>query len=259
MYAPMQESMFSVLDSTNSIRIKEKVSVIEAASAIIGQEIEMANRYSVHDRSTGAQLFYAVEQTGCLARQLKQLCSDCAPWSVDILAGGPGGMAPAVKMERPFSCTCCCFNRPTVQILNANSAETMGYVTDPCTFCNYNFYVRDAGGRNIIAAEGGCCQWGICCPCPCGPCSEVNFDLTDPQSGTNIGRLQKKVPGILKFFLAPDVDNYTVEFTNPQGWSAQKKMLAIALSIFMDFRLFSENPNDDEGGLIGAMSGDGYQ
>merc|ERR1712048_933993 len=71
-------------------------------------------------------------------------------------------------------------------------------------------------------AKGGCCQLGLICPCPCGPCKEVTFDVTDYHSGNGIGRLTKIVPDCLKFLVADDVSNYKVEFgavQNPQ-WKA---------------------------------------
>eukprot|EP00428_Durinskia_dybowskii_P030516 CAMPEP_0170243710 /NCGR_PEP_ID=MMETSP0116_2-20130129/21631_1 /TAXON_ID=400756 /ORGANISM="Durinskia baltica, Strain CSIRO CS-38" /LENGTH=246 /DNA_ID=CAMNT_0010494565 /DNA_START=85 /DNA_END=825 /DNA_ORIENTATION=- len=245
MDAPTQQNMaFSILDGVSCIKIKEKVNMIEAASAILGQEIEMANKYKVVDKESGQQLFYAVEQTDCCMRQMKQCFGDCAPWKLDILAGGDS-MAPAVRMERAFTCTCCCFNRPVVQILEATSGATMASIIDPWTCCDYTFTVRDASGADIVMANGGCCQWGLCCPLPCGPCSKVTFDLRDAD-GSSIGELKKKVPGILKYFLAPDVDNYTVEFAKQENWSSEKKMMMIALSIFMDFRLFNDNKNDDK-------------
>lgn len=249
---------FQALESCTCVQLKEKANIIEAASAILGQEIEMANKYKVMDGDTGTQLFYAVEQTDCLTRQLKQCCGDCAPWNVDILYTGAGDMVPALKMERPWTMTCCCLNRPVVSVTDVQTGELLGQVTDPCTFCNLSFTVTDQMENPIVTASGGCCQMGLCCPLPCGPCAEVSFPLSDPASGDDIGELKKKVPGILKFFLAPDVDNYTISFDDQGKWNGKTKALAIALAIFLDFRLFSENPNDDNGGLL-DVGGDGGQ
>lgn len=250
-------SYYEQLDNVTCIQIKEKASMIEAASAIIGQEIEMANKYKINDKETGDQILYAVEKTDCCTRQLKMLCGDCAAWNVDILYTGMGNMSPAIKMERPWTATFLCFNRPTVNITDVNSGEVLGMVKDPCTFCNLKFVATDESETPIVQASGGCCQLGLLCPLPCGPCSEVTFSLENPESGEPIGELKKKVPGILKFCLAPDVDNYTVTFSNPEAWTGKKKALMVALAIFMDFRMFSENPNDDNGGLLGQMQGGG--
>lgn len=117
----------------------------------------------------------------------------------------------------------------------------LGSVRDPWTCCNIAFTVRDEQENDIVTANGGCCQWGLCCPLPCGPCAVVQLQLQDARSGENIGMLTKKVPGILKFLFTPDVDNYHVDFMNPPVWNGKKKALMMALALFMDFRMFHSN------------------
>lgn len=245
-----------VLDGVSCVKIKEKANLIEAASALLGQEIEMANKYKIKDRDSGADLFYAVEQTDCITRQLKQCFGDCAAWNLDIMYIGGGGAEQAMKMEKPWTCTFCCFNRPTVTVSDYNSGEVLGMVADPWTCCSLNFTMKDAGENPLVTANGGCCQWGLCLPLPCGPCAEVNFDLQGP-GGDSVGLLQKKVPGCLKFFLAPDVDNYTIRFDSNGPWDGKTKALTMAMAIFMDFRIFSNNPNDDADDNIGGAPMEG--
>eukprot|EP00419_Tripos_fusus_P064123 CAMPEP_0172929970 /NCGR_PEP_ID=MMETSP1075-20121228/218754_1 /TAXON_ID=2916 /ORGANISM="Ceratium fusus, Strain PA161109" /LENGTH=271 /DNA_ID=CAMNT_0013791277 /DNA_START=721 /DNA_END=1536 /DNA_ORIENTATION=- len=259
-----------------------------------------------------------------------------------------GANQKVFHMKRDATCTCCCFNRPVVEIMDVTSNQIFGSISDPFACCNLTFDVKDHTDQEVLAANGGCCQWGLCCPLPCGPCAEVNFDLNDP-SGQGVGKLKKKVPNCFKFFLAPDVDNFNVDFggvshpqykalvmalaifmdfryvkdhtenevlkanggccqwglccplpcgpcaevnfelNDPNGQGVGKlqkkvpncckffmapdvdnfnvefggvshpqyKALVMALAIFMDFRYFNENPNDDEGGVLGAMAGDG--
>lgn len=66
-----------------------------------------------------------------------------------------------------------------------------------------------------------------------------------------MGIFRKKVPSCCTFFLAPDVDNYKVEFGKVQH--PEYRALLIAMAIFIDFRYFNENSNDDNGGLMGAI------
>jgi len=245
---------YSALENVSVLKIKEKVNLLEAASALLGQEIEMANKYMVKDQETGQDLFYAVEQTDCITRQLKQCFGDCAAWNLDIMYIGGGGAEQAMKMEKPWTCTVCCFNRPTVKVSDFNTGEVLGAVSDPCTCFGLTFTMKDADDSPLVTASGGCCQWGLCCPLPCGPCAEINFDLQDANSGNNVGLLKKKVPGCLKFFLAPDVDNYTVRFDSDGPWDGKNKALMMAMAIFMDFRIFSDNPSDDDDGKGGDVS-----
>jgi len=246
----MASPAMQVMEGVSGLTIKEKVSLVEAATALLGQEVEMANKYSILDAGTGEQIFYAVEQTDCITRQVKQCCGDCAPWSVDILLTKKGHQQKAFHMERPFTCTCCCFNRPVVEISDT-SGRSIGRVVDPCTCCAMTFHVHDAQGNDVVTADGGCCQWGICCPLPCGPCSKIDFDVLT--RGRKVGHLQKKVPGCCKFFFASDADNYHVDFGAVRD--PYHKVLIMALAIFMDFRYFNNNSADDDGGVLGLLGG----
>mmetsp|Transcript_58702 Transcript_58702/g.136544 ORF Transcript_58702/g.136544 Transcript_58702/m.136544 type:complete len:259 (-) Transcript_58702:92-868(-) len=234
------------------VEVKEKVNWIEALTAIIGQEVEMANKYKVFADGGEYELFYAVEQTDCCTRQLKQCCGDCAPWNVDILYTEGGANMAAFKLERPWTCTCLCFNRPVIEMTDANTGQKLGSIQDPFACCDLTFTVRDPNDEPVLKANGGCCQCGLCCPLPCGPCSEVNFPVTDANTGADVGHVQKKVPGCCKWCFAPDVDNYKVDFGGVSH--PQYKALLVALAIFVDFRYFNDNSNDDEGGLLGQMT-----
>jgi hypothetical protein len=241
---------YEALKNTSSIKICEQARLLEVASALLGQEIEMANKYSVRDKMSGQQLFYVVEQTDCCTLQLKQCLGDCAAWSVDILWTGHGDAERAIHMERPWTCTCCCFNRPTVNIVDVNSGEDIGSITDPCNCCGMDLTAKDSDGNALFKAAGGCCQLGVCCPLPCGPCSKIEYEIQDMES-VPIGLLTKKVPGCCKFFFAPDVDNYILEYGVSDIWSdPANKAVMVAMAIFMDFRYFSENPNDEDDGPL---------
>lgn len=242
------------LDQTNSLKVKEKVNVIEAATALLGQEVEMANRYKIKNAETDQDLFYAVEQTDCFTRQLMQCCPDCAPWKLDFLLLAGGSNQLVMQMDKEWSATCCCLNRPMVAVTDVQSGQRLGTISDPCVCFNFKFNVYDGMGQDAFIADGGCCQPGLFCPLPCGPCAEVKFDLTNPE-GQQIGQIVKKVPGCLKFLLAPDVDNYHVAFY-PGAWVPETKALATALSIFMDFRFFSNNKSDDRGSGFDSFGGE---
>lgn len=208
----------------------------------------MANKYKI--MSGGREIFFAVEKTDCLTRQVKQCLPDCAPWNLDIMYTEGGYNQPAFTMKRDWTCTCCCFNRPVVVMQDATTGRPIGSITDPFACCDLTFAIRDPEDNVMIKANGGCCQWGLCCPLPCGPCAEVEFPLEDANSGNQIGRLKKKVPGCLHWLLAPDVDHFDVDLgaVADPNWKA----LVMGLAIFMDFRYFNENPNDDQGGLLGG-------
>lgn len=243
---PPQQQAMQHLAGVKTVKIKEQIRVLEAITAILGAEIEMANKYDIIDADTDQQLFFAVEKTGFITRQLKGCCNDCAAWDLDILYKGQ----PAFKLERPWTLTCCCFNRPVLSVRDV-SGNQIGSVIDPFTCCNLVFHAQDPYGNPTFSLNGGCCQLGLCCPLPCGPCAKVEFKVESPE-GHEIGEITKKIK-CLKWIVADDADNYKIKFQSVQD--PAHKVLLIALAIFMDFKYFSNNTSDDNGGLIGDLSG----
>lgn len=227
------------------IEVKEKANIFEAVTALMGQEIEMANKYQVLSQE-GRDLFYATEQTDCITRQMKQCCPDCAKWSVDIAYTEGGSAEKAFELRRPTTCSFLCFNRPVVEVFDVHSepgnSKKIGSIKDPCHCCNDDFSVRDEKDDAIYEVSSGCCQIGKFCPMPCGPCAIMNFKVL--KDGEQVGNVQKKIPGCCKFFFASDVDNYKIDFTSIE--STNHKALLMALAIFIDFRLFSDNSADDK-------------
>lgn len=234
---------YACLKKLKKMEIREKASFIEALTAVMGAEIEMANKYEIFS-GQGKPIFFAGEETSFCKRQMKNYCADCSPWDVDILYIENGAQRNAFKLERPWTCTCCCFNRPVVDVKDAASGESIGSLRDPFACFDLTFSIRDPADppETVLKASGGCCQWGLCCPLPCGPCAEVNFEIQDP-AGEKVGELSKKVPGCCKFLFASDVDNYKVDFDKVE--KPELKAMLMALVIFIDFRYFSDNRNDN--------------
>jgi len=172
------------LASMDGMKVREKVRVIEAVSALLGQEIEMANMYKVFSQSNAIDdKFYAVEQTGPIFRNLKMLFGDCTPWQLDIMYAEGLGATQAFKVERPFSLTCCCLNRPAAYMKDIDGNE-IGSLHDPWTCCGgLDFTVRDPEGTAILALDGGMFQPGFWCPMPCGEMKNVRFKVKDLEKG----------------------------------------------------------------------------
>jgi len=124
----------------------------------------------------------------------------------------------------------------------------IGSIKDPCALCpgNMTFEIRDHNDEALLYAESGLCQWGLCCPMPCGPCKKVEFPVKDT-SGNQVGTMEKHMKGCLKTCLCSmcyeDVENYKVYAKNVKD--ARAKTLLMGLAIFTDFRYFS-NTGDDE-------------
>lgn len=237
----------------NHIQVQEQANLVQELTAMLGAEIEMANKYRILD-AAGNQLFYAVERTGCCKRQLQRgCCHDCAPWEVDVLYTPPGlANQSFLALRRPCQLSCCGVNRPTAEVLDQTTQQKIGSFRDPYTCCSLKFQIRDATDNDVLVVNGGCCccQPGIWCPLPCGPCAEVKFDVEDVQSGSKVAEVTKKVPGCFSWLFAPDLDNYEVTFGGV--FDPQWKAILLALTIFMDFRYFNANRNEEAQRALGS-------
>lgn len=230
------------LEQLSRVHIREHVSFIELMS-----NLDVANHYTVSDQN-GLVVFKAAQKAGWCMRQIrKYMCSpDCQAFDAAIEYTGDGRPQSFLNLNRPFSCVCCCFNRPKADIHYVPSGLKIGSISDPWTcLCNYRFNIQDVDGSNVLRVDGGCCQWGIIAPCPCGPCSRVTFDVSDLATGRNVATLVKHNPGLIscRRRCCPHVNYYSVKFANVD---ARSKALLIATSIFLDFRFFNTKDSPDE-------------
>lgn len=254
MQQPMADG-YALLNGMGKCEVQEKVLWGEVLGAVIGVEVNFGNKYKVFDENKN-EVFLIAEQTDCCTMQMKRgCCQDCVGWNADIINIYGGQRTNFLHMQRDFTLTCCCLNRPVMDLHDVASGNKIGSLRDPFACCDLTFNMMDPEGKDVLAAKGGCCQWGLCCPLPCGPCASVSFELVDIASGDKVGEITKKVPSCCKFLIDSEVDNYQVDFnavTNPQ-WKA----LVMALTVFIDFRYFSENQDPaevGETGILGAVT-----
>eukprot|EP00927_Polykrikos_kofoidii_P024705 TRINITY_DN22401_c0_g2_i1.p1 TRINITY_DN22401_c0_g2~~TRINITY_DN22401_c0_g2_i1.p1 ORF type:complete len:295 (+),score=54.69 TRINITY_DN22401_c0_g2_i1:84-887(+) len=230
------------LAGVDEICIKEKVRTLEAITAIMGQEIEMANKYKVYAEGGVDDLFVAWEQTNFVGRNLKQCFGDCSPWHMDIRYAQGLGSEAGFKLDRPASCTFCCFNRPEAYMYDTEG-NLLGSVRDPFTCCGgLNFSVQDPEGTTVLQMDGGRCQPGFWFPLPCLDCNKIEFPIVDAETGAVKGQMTKKAPSLFHWTVAPDVDHYHLSFKDVE--QPENRALLLAMTIFIDFRYFNNNRND---------------
>ncbi|CEL94424.1 unnamed protein product [Vitrella brassicaformis CCMP3155] len=240
---------WAILSGMTGAEIKERVRMAEA---ILGWE--QNNIYDIKDQN-GNPAFIAKEDTDTCTRLIGMCCpvQDCRMFKLDISVPPMPGASPPpfLHLDRPWTCTCYCFNRPKVTVTDLTAGgEVIGTMRDPWHCCNYNMRMADPEGKDVLNVEASCCQCGFWCPLPCGPCKEVQFEITDVESKQKVGHFKRIVPCNLLKFLFTDVDNYQVEFggiTDPK-W----KSLLLAAAVFADFRYFSTNKNENS--ALGTIS-----
>lgn len=224
------------IGSLDSFEVKQRVPKLENLISCW----ESRNKYDVYDGSS--RIFYAEEKTGCCCRQVQASCPDCAPFEVEMdHLGYVTNDSGALVMKKECGCTFCCINRPVVEMFDKKGFK-IGSIKDPCACCpgNMTFDLRDHEDNIIYQAESGSCQWGICCPLPCGPCKTVEFPVKDT-NGEQVGRMEKHMKGCFKMcccaWLFEDVENYKI-YANKMS-DERGKALLMGLAIFTDFRYFS--------------------
>jgi len=232
------------LGETDRLYIKQRMAKCEVLTCNC---FESKNKYDVYSGSS--VVFHAHETTSCCLRQLQTPCPECAGWDIDIDYVGPGSNQDgAFRMTKACTpCTFLCINRPVTYIYDHSGTE-LGSIRDPCALipANMTFSVQDENREELLRAESGCCQWGICCPLPCGPCRTVEFPIVD-KDGSNVGELQKSMKGCIKMcccsFCFDDMENYKVDMGGVKD--LRSRALLMSLAIFTDFRYFNNTTVDE--------------
>jgi len=255
-HAPRQEEMYSALMSggltclsnCDQIQVKERFNLFEA----IHFSNATKSRYRVF-QGNGDEIFFGVEQAVCgqWLWPLQTFLPDCAPWNIDIYltenrdsAVTPG--ESAFTLRRPCTPTCCCFNRPVVDVTDVETGVRLGSIKEPFTCWDFKFLVQDTDNNTVMRVRGDCCEWGLCCPYPCGPCAKVDLNVLQTNSGTT-GSVQKKAPLCWNFLRGKEQDDtYRVDFGTVQA--PEDKALLMALAILIDFKYFHMPHNSDDSG-----------
>lgn len=65
----------------------------------------------------------------------------------------------ALKIHKPYTCTCLCLNRPVIHVDYTEDGQEMylGKIEDEYDFCNFNFNIFDKNGKKVFRVHAGCC------------------------------------------------------------------------------------------------------
>lgn len=221
----MSPEVAKIMDSVAGVQVQQQRRMLEALTGF-----EQNNKYLIKS-ADGTDLFLAAEKSSKCERNCYP--PDCGPWRMDVFQGVDASKPPVLKLDRPCTFTCCCFNRPEVNIIDPANGK-IGIITDPFACCDMTFDVQDKVGTSVLKAKGGCCQLGLICPCP--GCT-VQFPITD-SSGAQVAEITKiwmmgdHCPCCFK-----DWDNFQVSFGKITD--AKYKALVTLLAVFIDFRYFN--------------------
>ncbi len=151
---------------------------------------------------------------------------------------------PFLHIKRDYACTCLCCNRPVIEVsrVDKRDKEVLGYVRDEWACCDYVFSLQKSLEESpAYTVRANCCQCGLFCACPCGPCEKVTFDIIDNKNNAVVGGIYKVWSGCAREVIT-NADSYSVKF--PKDMTADYKAILLACVLFIDYRYFEEKSSD---------------
>ena len=199
------ESGLKALENIDKIWISQKPQYMENCTC------EFENRYSVYKTETKGKkvkkdkyekLFKAKEystccQRCCMAGSTREFNMDvnfrkiyfdsykntyCHEWT------------PFLRLERKYTCTCCCYNRPYISIteIEGNNERILGYIFDDFACCDLVFKLKNLPYHEpFYTIKTSRCQCGFLCPCTCKCCNTFTFDIIDENFKESTGSIKK--------------------------------------------------------------------
>mmetsp|Transcript_14796 Transcript_14796/g.26260 ORF Transcript_14796/g.26260 Transcript_14796/m.26260 type:complete len:360 (-) Transcript_14796:68-1147(-) len=230
---------FGILSQMQGVVIKQQV---QWAQVLVG--FDMPNKFLVSDPVGGHDLFVAAERNngalGMVGRQV--FGGGFRPFTLDIalLLGPEAPPLPFIRLERPFKCTCCCFQRPQMHIYNALTNRLIGSTHEPFSCCHLRLGLRDESENDVLTVNHHCCDCSILCwGCPCG-CQETNFEVRDGENVVGNIRRQFNTAQLIGMVTGvnADSDQFAVDFQDVQN--PEWKAALIAMAIFLEYCYFTK-------------------
>jgi len=233
---PAMAAALQKIQPLTSSRVQQQRRLLEAVSCF-----EQQNMYIVYaGEGNENQLFWVQENSSCIQRNC--LPPDCAPWTLSfhnlqqqVEIGTTGKHNPEfLKIERPCSFTCCCFNRPEASITEVPSGRVIGTLRDPWACCNFTYEIRDSTGAERMKTNTCCLQVGTCCPCPG---NKITYPVLDSQDSHEAATVQKTwMCGDCCPLCSKEWSNITVHYG--EASNLDYKLLLLALGNFIQIRQF---------------------
>ena len=242
---PMQE-----LNISTGVLIRQQPQFLEQITGC-----ESPNRYYVFSQSPQAGmklLFKCKEQSECCQRNC--CAASVREFVMDMKHVANVGCMDEnfqnsfVHINKPFRCTCCCLERPVMDVNYSQGNQLVGQVKQPFTCCDPYFTIYDYSGTLRYFVSADCCQCGICCANNfCGKMSEAVFNIFKDAGLTEVcGSIVKKVASLSE--LVTSADSYQVNF--PADASPSEKILLICCALMIDYQYFEQKADNDNSNTV---------
>lgn len=232
------------LQECKSVLIKQQPEILEAITGC-----ETPNRYHIFGQYLTGQtkyLFKCKESSTFFMRMCLNSSSREFHMNVKHIASPldfkEDFSKTFVDIYKPYKCTCCCQNRPEMQIILSDTKEPLGIIRQPFMCINPELEVFDKNGALKYYIKGKGYQFGLLCANKaCGKCSEVCFNIYDSRNinsfTQSLGKIFKKKASFTE--LITSADSYSIIF--PPCSDPNDKLLIIASGLMIDYLYFEGN------------------
>eukprot|EP00330_Aristerostoma_sp_ATCC50986_P005615 CAMPEP_0114594274 /NCGR_PEP_ID=MMETSP0125-20121206/15903_1 /TAXON_ID=485358 ORGANISM="Aristerostoma sp., Strain ATCC 50986" /NCGR_SAMPLE_ID=MMETSP0125 /ASSEMBLY_ACC=CAM_ASM_000245 /LENGTH=222 /DNA_ID=CAMNT_0001794359 /DNA_START=265 /DNA_END=933 /DNA_ORIENTATION=- len=214
---------------------------------------DFENKYYIYQNDEegdkkGHKLMRAKEKSGWCARNCMH--PDCKPFKVIIEhEGGPRDGDNILELNREFRCTCCCFNRPEMDVnyVENGANEYVGKVTQPWYCCDKGLMIWTAKAKMFMKSELIAANSDFSAKCPARVAKLSISDMKKP-GGESVGIVQKRTAGCVQSAITT-ADNFSANF--PDDATPQTRALIMSSILLMDFAYFEEKQDNrnKEGGI----------
>ncbi|CAK78558.1 unnamed protein product (macronuclear) [Paramecium tetraurelia] len=145
-----------------------------------------------------------------------------------------------LKFKREYQCTCCCCNRPRLEVYYVENAQNklLGYIIDPIYCCRIGCNILDSDNQLRYMIKASTCQSYFWCRCPCSiECNKIGFDIKLP-TGEVVAPMLKQVKTCCNTDSFSICDNISAMF--PQKATTEDKALILAATIMIEFMYFEK-------------------
>ncbi len=231
------------LNNCTGVFIKQQAELFEAITGC-----ETANRYLVFGQSPeGFKLLFKCRERSdwfmrnCCPSNLREFNMEIehiTPSPINPME--PPILSTFANAIKPFKCTMWCLCRPEL-FLTLGEGE-IGNVKHVFTCFDPLFEVYDENKQLKYLVTADCCQCGLLCANNvCGKMSEAHFNILNPGSNQEVGRIIKQTASSFSEMVT-DADSYQIIF--PADANAKDKLLLLSLGLMIDYQFFETNSSD---------------
>lgn len=211
---------------------------------------ETANRYHVFGLSNlGIKYLFKCQEMSdycmrnCCAASMREFSMDIKHIAASDQLMNSSLVKSFGYINKPFKCTCCCCNRPEMQVSLAETGQIIGNIYQPFNCCDPYFQILDGTGNLKYIITADCCQCALLCSNNlCGKCSEGEFKIfSNKNDGRPVGSIIKTCASSYSE-LVTSADSYNINF--PLDASPSEKFLIIALGLMIDYQYFEESASN---------------